>query len=524
MAASEMVPYSDDMDVSDDDGGVPLDISSRPTFDLAIRTQGPQTENQPSSSRSLELATQGESQYVNPFTPPQDAYFQDPSVLLVHGAQLWRLPVEPTLLANAHDMQNVIDSMTGHIFDKSCKLIQQNWECEPLEALPNMLHESTPYSLALLLQLRMLASYSKKDRVDAQAILVNQWQNRMNLLALAGQDFGGQEYGRRTLQTTAVMHVNGIANPQHMQYCEQIIQENIFGLTLDDVAKALVIAKHVRKSSKNGGGRAAKQSYTQARPQYDNNQQQRRQKDAGQQDEDEAKKRKLEARRAQKQDRLTAKAHGQAAELLRIRAQVASGEIPIRVSKRLAKQRAANSAPAAPLTMQDIRAERLAMIRQSMNIVESPPMDVEVSDPRPEDSTESGGPEDMAYETFSKQDKKAYNTMTWMLDSSLRVQEERGNGRQSRKRTEKKERTLQALAESGGRKGSDLVNLPSERVDFSSLPALHARLGNVKEQEMAEAMRALELAQLGQEPLPLPSAPQGTSYNISKDDDQWFRQ
>ncbi|KAK4542763.1 hypothetical protein LTR36_006139 [Oleoguttula mirabilis] len=507
--------YDDDMDVSDDDGGVPLNLSSGPTFDLAIRTQNPHAE--PASSESLDLVARGETRHVRQFTAPQNAYFQDPSSFLDPGAQLWCLPVEPTQPGKEHAMHNVIDSMPGHIFAKSCKLIQEHWGCEPQEALPELLREVTPYSLALLLQLRMLASYAKKDRLNAHDVLINQWQSRMNSLARAGQTFGG-----RTLQTTQVMDVDGLANLQHMIHCELDIQENIFGLTLQDVAQAIRVVKNARKIAKNAG---AKQDLRRA----GQDQQLRLQEMIVRRwEKGDGRERQVGARKLRRQEQQVAKAQDRAAELSQIRAKVASGAIPLRVSKRLAGQTAVPPTAQIRLTLDEMQAQWVALMSTGGNgtgaaAAAGPSMDVEVYNTvRPDATQESGGAE-MAYETFTNQDQQAYKTMTGMMGSHLRMQDERG--RRTRKWREKKEKTLQALAETGGRKaGSDGYSLPSERVDYGALQALHAGVGEVGEREMAEAMKALELAQMGQQPLPPVSAPEGTSYDISTDDTRWFRQ
>lgn len=437
--AGDLIPYSDDMDVSDDDGGVPLDLSSRPNLDPAIGTPKLQIE-------------QGGSHEAPSEPAPRNAYFQDPAIFLVPGTQLWRIP-EVRRPGSEHTRNDGKDSMPAHIFEKSCKLIQQHWGCKPAIAVPDMLLESTPYSLALLLQLRMLASYSKKDRMNAHAILTNEWESRMKLLELGGQHF---EFGMRVLQTTMPAHVDGMANPLHTPHCESQIQENVFGLTLQDVVQAIAVVKDGI----------------------------RRQKDP-------------EARELKKRERL-----------LR-RAQCGT---PTRNSRSSTKQTTANSAPA--LTLQD-------MIRAGAGSEGAHLTNFQTYNARPDD-TQGPGDGDTAYHVFTKQDRKAYNAMTWMMESKLRVQDGRGRTRPSEKQQNKKEKTLKFLAESGGRNGSGLATLPSERVDFSSLPALHAQLGNIKEQEVAEAMGALQLAQLGQEPLP--RLPEARSHNISKDDNAWFRQ
>lgn len=133
---------------------------------------------------------------------------------------LWRFP-SPTPREIQEHQRHVI----GRNFHKACDLIMRHWQVEPAEALPEEMRATTPYSQALLLALRRLASNTKGNREAAQEVLLSVWQDRLNSPSGLSKD----ETGTGLFQTEAAAF---IVNPQG---CETHIIESVHGLTLEDV-------------------------------------------------------------------------------------------------------------------------------------------------------------------------------------------------------------------------------------------------------------------------------------------------
>ncbi|KAK0338062.1 hypothetical protein LTR02_002093 [Friedmanniomyces endolithicus] len=149
-------------------------------------------------------------------------YYQDASTFVQPGVPLWRTPqVDPVLALKRSPALRQL-------------LLRRNWSCDPISALPEYFHASTPYSLALLWQLKKLSSYAKKNMVAAHVILHDNWQRR-----LASRDIRSKtSSGLRSFQT--VRPAQDISEyPGKGVYCETDIQENIYGITLQDVRATL---------------------------------------------------------------------------------------------------------------------------------------------------------------------------------------------------------------------------------------------------------------------------------------------
>ncbi|KAK0261495.1 hypothetical protein LTR87_002775, partial [Friedmanniomyces endolithicus] len=163
-------------------------------------------------------------------------YYQDASTFVQPGVPLWRTPqVDPVLaLKRSPALRQLVGSEAAYVFYTSCQLLRRNWSCDPISALPEYFHASTPYSLALLWQLKKLSSYAKKNMVAAHVILHDNWQRR-----LASRDIRSKtSSGLRSFQT--VRPAQDISEyPGKGVYCETDIQENIYGITLQDVRATL---------------------------------------------------------------------------------------------------------------------------------------------------------------------------------------------------------------------------------------------------------------------------------------------
>lgn len=251
----------EDMDTSDDDdnGGVTLlcdDIGSK----LFIATATTQTAAPKAQSSSL--ATGGSLTLpLRPLRTPSkggssgsgsSSYVQDVLTMaaIPENVDLWRLP------SSGHqDPSNKgsTDAPWGHapdedpasrVYNKACHLLEEHWRCEPADALPKMFHASTPYSLALLFKLRQLACNEKGDRPRVEKALFEQWQSRVS------QQLGiwePTEAGRMFI-TTPVPKDFGAAHP--LQFCEEFITENAYGVCLEDLSKAQRVLRQQRKQRK----------------------------------------------------------------------------------------------------------------------------------------------------------------------------------------------------------------------------------------------------------------------------------
>ncbi|KAK0278715.1 hypothetical protein LTR35_008979, partial [Friedmanniomyces endolithicus] len=170
-------------------------------------------------------------------TPLQNmAYYQDASTFVQPGAPLWRTPqVDPVLASKRSPaLRQLVGPEAALVFYTACQLLRKNWSCDPQNALPECFHASTPYSLVLLWQLKVLSSYAKKNMLAAHVILHDHWQKR-----LASRNIRGDiSSGLRSFQT--VRPAQDISEyPGKGVYCETEIQENIYGITLQDVRATL---------------------------------------------------------------------------------------------------------------------------------------------------------------------------------------------------------------------------------------------------------------------------------------------
>ncbi|KAK0909422.1 hypothetical protein LTR91_013617 [Friedmanniomyces endolithicus] len=153
------------------------------------------------------------------------AYYQDASTFVYPGAPLWRLPQ--------------VDPPAGGIRSCSYLLRQLPATAEELvlrsnERSSKILPRITPYSLVLLRQLGMLSSYSNKNMLAVHVILHHHWQQR-----LASRNIHGPiSSGLRSFQT--IRPAQNISKyPGKGGHCETEIQENIYGITLQDTCATL---------------------------------------------------------------------------------------------------------------------------------------------------------------------------------------------------------------------------------------------------------------------------------------------
>ena len=170
-------------------------------------------------------------------------YHQRPLTAETELTNLWRLPVAPLRAKKQQVRKLNLDHPIAQTYYKSCRLIQNHWRCEVEVCLPEAVRDRTLYSSALLLQLRRLASHTKQDFEMAQSLLLQSWK-----LRLARQP--AQTDGSVNIVETEVTEMYG---------CESRIQENTFGLMLDDVHRALQANFQRPWAARRAGRRSKKQ-------------------------------------------------------------------------------------------------------------------------------------------------------------------------------------------------------------------------------------------------------------------------
>ena len=254
--------YPDDSDDSDSGGSIDGRLGLGGLFSGSGGSQalgaGPRISDAPSSGpegpyMSVDEPLQHEA---HPTGHPKNtqlqntAYYQDARTFVQPGVPLWRLPqVDPVLATKRSPaLRQLVVSEAAHIFYAACQRLRKNWSCDPTSALPEYFHASTPYSLVLLRQLRMLSSYSNKNMLAVHVILHDHWQKR-----LASRNIHGPiSSGLRSFQT--VRPAQNISKyPGKGGHCETEIQENIYGITLQDVRATLRSIKRAVAAADEAG-------------------------------------------------------------------------------------------------------------------------------------------------------------------------------------------------------------------------------------------------------------------------------
>jgi hypothetical protein len=171
------------------------------------------------------------------------SYLQSRSSLHDNVACAWRLPVEPYKGSdNKHLRQAYANHPYAVKYHWNCLVVRRHWHCEADQAVPADLRETTPYSMLMLMKLRQLASHSKKNIELARSLMMEAWRERVLQYEVP------PPWPVQIVKTMgAVPNPNGIDK----RYCEIEIEENVFGLMLADVAKAIEAALH-HKQHKHG--------------------------------------------------------------------------------------------------------------------------------------------------------------------------------------------------------------------------------------------------------------------------------
>jgi hypothetical protein len=172
-------------------------------------------------------------------------YHQPDLAQLQDTNSFWQLPVPIPASLSANDLKHLNKKSPQYIYFKSCHLIRKQWNCEVDQAIPDALHRSTPYSLALLSQLRRLVGQTFNDLDRAQRLMMQAWTERLNSKGLPTDPS----------QLLVVQSSCDIIQYAEKYCCEENFQENEYGLKLVDVVSAVETAKkasQAERQSKTG--------------------------------------------------------------------------------------------------------------------------------------------------------------------------------------------------------------------------------------------------------------------------------
>ena len=201
-------------------------------LDKIATTFGQQMEIEDDEDGGVALG-QDDVQSLQLLRPPDNGkarssknYHQRPFTTLdVEGANdFWQLPVKPIHVKAADLKFYGITEKSAKLYHRCCFVITNFWQCDPGNCLPNGVQQRTLYSLAMLRQLRRLANVTKNDHSLALSLMLEAWQQR-------------------------TAHLEGVAEPNGVyivktfvdadRAAENRIEENAYGLTVDDVAVAV---------------------------------------------------------------------------------------------------------------------------------------------------------------------------------------------------------------------------------------------------------------------------------------------
>lgn len=166
-------------------------------------------------------------------------YHQDPTPLSqrVETGNLWQFP-DPVGQGKVVHVGHPLSKL----FHKTCSTVAVQWQMEPKDIVPEEMRAQTPYSMALFLALRRLASNSKKQPEVGRDTLLYVWRDRIEKLEGLAVGGGGEQFFETRVEDL-------LLNPTN---CETVIQENSLGLTLRDAATAIKMATALKKGNANG--------------------------------------------------------------------------------------------------------------------------------------------------------------------------------------------------------------------------------------------------------------------------------
>ncbi|KAK5711042.1 hypothetical protein LTR15_012688 [Elasticomyces elasticus] len=164
-------------------------------------------------------------------TLPEDRspFLQNPATITKTTENLWNIP-SPLHWGN-HHLENCTEPVERRFLEARQK-INDKWHSGVKVALPLSLHKSTPFSLSMVVKLGDLADsgYSVEDGMTvAHLALVEQWNERVSKLPPGNRLFVTTSKSETDAKQSSVLSVEGY------------IQENVYGLMLEDVERAMQI-------------------------------------------------------------------------------------------------------------------------------------------------------------------------------------------------------------------------------------------------------------------------------------------
>ena len=368
-------------------------------------------------------------------------------------APLWRLPMEPGPLSRQTMSQSQL------VYHKCFELLRTNWHCSPGELIPVSLGNDTFYSLAMLLQIRMLSSHAKGVMDQVHASLVDQHRQRVSEM-LPGSPVLTKVFG---------------GNPASLAFCEAEIVENSLGLTLEDVS-VVALQIHGTKRGRRGGRLVVDYSGVERGPPAGRLTKKQRQKAAHQQTTKDENEEEHAAVSCEMLDPGT-----------QTRATMPSYHTD-QPHTRLPQDTVDETSAAIQITS----AERLrnllkvnATKRCSGSVQYRPVGDDAGASPKASADLDSD-----EYSKISKQEKRDFIRLSHDINKHLGIKSLDATGKtRTRRRKPLREARLGVRQFSG----SGLGTLPSERTSLNSLSSLHSRIGGDKEREIMESFQSLGL-------------------------------
>ena len=201
-----------------------------------------QAFDQPTDNR-LEQITNNMRRDLNLETADMERiYHQDKKPLSQRTdlSSLWQFPNPDSGDAELHKMHPI-----GKMFHKNYDLIKKHWAVDPQQVVPDEMRAQTPYSQALFLALRRLASSTKKDYQVAQEALLSVWRDRVGTPSGLAFDKSGMQFFQTQVGPHFAKTGNAIDNN-----LETVIQETNYGLTLQDALTAGTLGRKFTRVAK----------------------------------------------------------------------------------------------------------------------------------------------------------------------------------------------------------------------------------------------------------------------------------
>jgi hypothetical protein len=176
----------------DDDGGI------------ALNQDGTTTMGDPLSTREKQM------------------YFQPPIISLDFTNHIWKLPETPVDIDPKQLKQNGFGHPIPYQYHRNCQMIAKHWSCQPINCVPGDLKLRTPYSLAMLTQMRRLANSTKQNYDYAVSLLLKEWVERVKHLEAPSEQIQESEF----IETNITIKSKA---------CERVVYENVYGLMICDV-------------------------------------------------------------------------------------------------------------------------------------------------------------------------------------------------------------------------------------------------------------------------------------------------